>query len=57
MSISRSGNSWRARYYGPDGRQRSKSFQRKSDAERIRSNPAHGLGLPRTRRRDCRRDY
>lgn len=34
MSISRRGDSWRARYYGPDGRQRSKSFQRKSDAER-----------------------
>ena len=34
MSIQRRGNSWRARYYGPDGRQRSKSFQRKSDAER-----------------------
>ena len=25
---------WRARYYGPDGRQRSKSFNRKIDAER-----------------------
>lgn len=34
MSISRRGDSWRARYYGPDGRQRSKSFERKSDAER-----------------------
>ena len=34
MSISRRGNSWRARYYGPDGRQRSKSFERKNDAER-----------------------
>jgi integrase len=34
MSISRRGDSWRARYYGPDGRQRSKSFRRKSDAER-----------------------
>jgi integrase len=34
MSISRRGNSWRARYYGPDGRQRNKSFKRKSDAER-----------------------
>jgi integrase len=34
MSISRRGDSWRARYYGPDGRQRSKSFKRKSDAER-----------------------
>ena len=34
MSIQRRGSSWRARYYGPDGRQRSKSFQRKSDAER-----------------------
>jgi integrase len=34
MSISRRGDSWRARYYGPDGRQRSKSFERKGDAER-----------------------
>lgn len=34
MSIQRRGNSWRARYYGPDGRQRSKSFLRKADAER-----------------------
>ena len=34
MSIQRCGDSWRARYYGPDGRQRSKSFRRKSDAER-----------------------
>jgi integrase len=34
MSISRRGGSWRARYYGPDGRQRNKSFKRKSDAER-----------------------
>jgi hypothetical protein len=34
MSISRRGDSWRARYYGPDGRQRNKSFKRKSDAER-----------------------
>ena len=34
MSISKRGGSWRARYYGPDGRQRSKSFKRKSDAER-----------------------
>ena len=34
MSIQRRGSSWRARYYGPDGRQRSKSFQRKGDAER-----------------------
>ncbi|MBO0732379.1 MAG: site-specific integrase, partial [Acidimicrobiaceae bacterium] len=34
MSISKRGNSWRARYYGPDGRRRSKSFKRKSDAER-----------------------
>ena len=33
MSISRRGGSWRARYYGPDGRQRNKSFQRKSDAD------------------------
>ncbi len=34
MSVQRRGNSWRARYYGPDGRQRSKSFSRKADAER-----------------------
>jgi integrase len=34
MSVQRRGDSWRARYYGPDGRQRSKSFARKSDAER-----------------------
>jgi integrase len=34
MSINRRGGSWRARYYGPDGRERSKSFKRKSDAER-----------------------
>lgn len=32
--IERRGNSWRARYRGPDGRERNKSFQRKSDAER-----------------------
>jgi integrase len=32
--IERRGGSWRARYRGPDGRERSKSFQRKSDAER-----------------------
>jgi hypothetical protein len=25
---------WRGRYYGPDGRQRSRSFNRKIDAER-----------------------
>lgn len=34
MSIQRRGSTWRARYYGPDGRERSKSFKRKSDAER-----------------------
>ena len=34
MNITRRGSSWRARYYGPDGRQRNKSFKRKSDAER-----------------------
>ena len=32
--IERRGNSWRARYRGPDRRERSKSFRRKSDAER-----------------------
>lgn len=34
MSIERRGGSWRARYYGPDHRERSKSFKRKTDAER-----------------------
>ena len=34
MSIQRRGSAWRARYYGPDGRERSKSFKRKGDAER-----------------------
>jgi integrase len=34
VSIQRRGSSWRARYYGPDGRQRSKSFRHKSDAQR-----------------------
>jgi integrase len=34
VSIHRRGSSWRARYYGPDGRERSKSFRRKGDAER-----------------------
>ena len=33
-SVQRRGNSWRAGYYAPDGRQRSKSFARKADAER-----------------------
>ena len=32
--IERRGNSWRARFRGPDRRERSKSFARKSDAER-----------------------
>ena len=32
--IERRGSSWRARYRGPDGRERNKTFQRKSDAER-----------------------
>jgi Phage integrase, N-terminal SAM-like domain len=32
--IERRGNSWRARYRGPDGRERNKTFQRKGDAER-----------------------
>jgi hypothetical protein len=32
--IQRRGSSWRARYEGPDGRERSKSFARKADAER-----------------------
>jgi integrase len=34
MSIQRRGNSWRARYYGPDGHERNKSFARRADAER-----------------------
>jgi len=32
--IERRGDSWRARYHGPDGRERNQSFRRKSDAER-----------------------
>jgi integrase len=32
--IERRGNSWRARYHGPDGRERNKTFRRKGDAER-----------------------
>src|SRR6516225_10623012 len=32
--IERRGSSWRARYRGPDGRERNKTFQRKGDAER-----------------------
>jgi integrase len=32
--IERRGDSWRARYHGPDGRERNKSFRRKGDAER-----------------------
>ena len=31
--IERRGSSWRARYRGPDGRERNKTFARKSDAE------------------------
>lgn len=34
MSIQKRGNSWRARYRGPDHKERSKSFRRKIDAER-----------------------
>ena len=34
MSIDKRGNSWRARYRGPDHRQRQRSFRRKIDAER-----------------------
>jgi len=34
VSIQRRGSSWRARYYGPDGRQRGKSFKHRSDAQR-----------------------
>lgn len=34
MNIQKRGNRWRARYYGPDGRERSKSFARKVDAQR-----------------------
>jgi integrase len=32
--IEKRGDSWRARYHGPDGRERNKTFRRKSDAER-----------------------
>ncbi len=32
--IERRGNSWRARYHGPDGRERNRTFRRKADAER-----------------------
>jgi hypothetical protein len=32
--IERRGNSRRARYHGPDGREHNKSFRRKADAER-----------------------
>src|SRR6266851_5911439 len=32
--IERRGDSWRARYHGPDGRERNKTVRRKSDAER-----------------------
>lgn len=34
MSVQKRGDRWRARYYGPDGRERSKSFRRKVDAQR-----------------------
>jgi integrase len=34
VSIDKRGDSWRARYRGPDGRQRQRSFRRKLDAER-----------------------
>jgi integrase len=34
VSISKRGNSWRARYRGPDGRERNRSFKRKVDAQR-----------------------
>lgn len=34
MSIERRGQVWRARYRGPDGRERNKSFKRKIDAQR-----------------------
>jgi Phage integrase, N-terminal SAM-like domain len=32
--IERRGDSWRARYHGPDGRGRNKTFRRRADAER-----------------------
>jgi hypothetical protein len=32
--IERRSDSWRARYHGPDGRERNRSFRRKADAER-----------------------
>jgi len=39
--IEKRGNAWRARYRGPDRRERSKSFQRKSDAERWLAHQRH----------------
>ncbi len=33
--VQRRGKSWRARYVGPDGKERSQSFARKADAERF----------------------
>lgn len=39
--IEKRGNSWRARYRGPDRRERSKSFKRKSDAERWLAQQRH----------------
>ncbi|MGW5365482.1 hypothetical protein [Actinopolymorpha pittospori] len=34
MSVEKRGDRWRARYRGPDGRERNKSFRRKLDAQR-----------------------
>jgi integrase len=34
VSIEKRGDAWRARYRGPDGRERNRSFRRKIDAER-----------------------
>ena len=34
MSVEKRGDRWRARYRGPDGRERNKSFPRKLDAQR-----------------------
>jgi integrase len=34
MSVEKRGDKWRARYRGPDGRERNKSFRRKLDAQR-----------------------
>jgi hypothetical protein len=53
MTIEKRGNSWRARYRGPDGRERAKSFRRKVDAEAMEGRTAsvRHAGRLETRRR------